>query len=379
MTRVFLSAGESSGDMHGAGVVRALRESDPSMVCEGLGGPRMAAEGMDLHYDLAGEGIMGFVEVVKHFGMVKRLFLETVHRLEANPPDCLVLIDYPGFNLQLAKRAALMDIPIVYYIGPQVWAWKRRRIFTIADLVRKMLVILPFEERLYRDVGVDCTYVGHPLIDHIEGTPIQGTYKEGMVIGIMPGSRQQEVDGLLRPMLDVAAGIRERFPEARFVAPCVDKEREAQVRAVADRTRPDVPLETAIGKSYELLAGARFCLVASGTATLETALFGVPMAIMYKINWLSYLLARFLVRIKHIGLVNILAERSVVPEFIQGAAEAKTVLPVALELVDDTPRRKQMLDDLSSVRELLGGPGASRRAADQILEVIGEKGTADHG
>ena len=364
--RIFFCAGESSGDLHGSHVVRALRAADPAISCEGLGGRRMAEAGMELHYDLASEGIMGFVEVVKRFGMVHRLFLETARRLEANPPDCLVLIDYPGFNLQLAKRAVSLDIPVVYYIGPQVWAWKRRRIFTIAEFVRKMLVILPFEEPLYREAGVDCTYVGHPLWDQIEATRIEGRFREGMVIGVMPGSRKQEIERLLEPMLDIARGVREQYPDARFVTPCVDAQREAQIRAMAG----DFPLETIIGDTYELLDGARFCLVASGTATVEATLFGVPMVILYKVAWASYWLARLLVHIEHIGMVNILAGRTVVPEFIQGDVRTDRVLPTSLDLIADGPRRQQMLDDLAEVRALLGGPGASVRAAEEILRVL---------
>lgn len=367
--RVFFSAGESSGDMHGAGLIRALRELDPSVRCEGLGGTHMAKAGMKLRYDLASQAIMGFVEVVRRFGMIHRLFLDTARHLDDTQPDCVVLIDFPGFNLQLAKRAALMGVPVVYYISPQVWAWKRGRIYTLAQVVDKMLVILPFEEELYREVGLDCAFVGHPLLDHVVSTPIEGLYRDGLVIGLLPGSREQEIGRLLRPMLDVAKGIRERHPSARFVVPCVDAARETQIRSIAD----GFPIETAMGKTYEVLDGSRFCLVASGTATLEAALLGVPMVILYKVNWLSYVLARMLVHVKHIGLVNILAGRGIIPEFIQGAACARTVLPVALELIDDSPRRAQMIADLREVKEGLGGPGASRRAAEEVLALIRRK------
>jgi len=365
VTRIFFSAGESSGDMHGANLVRALRALAPDVACEGLGGERMAAAGMALRYDLAGRAIMGFVEVVRSLRFIRRLFHETVARIERNRPDCLVLIDYPGFNVELAKRAHALGIPIVYYISPQVWAWKKRRIHTLARLADKMLVILPFEEALYRDIGVDCTYVGHPLLDQIAATHIEGIFRGDIVIGIMPGSREQEIARLLAPMLDVAKGIRERYPNARFITPCVNAERETQVRALAN----GFPLETVVGKNYELLAAARFCLVASGTATLEAALFGAPMAVMYRIAPMSYWLARRLVKIEHIALVNILAKRRVVPEFIQHDATTEKILPVALDLIADTPTRATMLDGLAAVRRLLGGPGASQRAAEQVLAV----------
>ncbi|MCC6695277.1 MAG: lipid-A-disaccharide synthase [Candidatus Hydrogenedentes bacterium] len=369
MTRIFLSAGESSGDLHGANLIRALREADPSVECLGLGGRRMEEAGMELLHDVAGTGIMGFVEVVKHFGFFKRLYVETVRRLEFEPPDCLVVIDYPGFNIQIAKRASLFGIPVVWYISPQVWAWKRGRVFTIARIVEKMLVILPFEERIYKAVGVDCAFVGHPLLDHIAATPVEGLYREGMIIGLLPGSREQEIGRLLGTMLEVARGIQGKYPEARFVVPCVDEARAAQVRTLA----AGFPLETVIGKTYEVLDGARFCLVASGTATVEVTLFNVPMIILYRVAPVTYWLARMLVRVDHIGMVNILAKKRVVPEFVQHEATVKNMLPVALELIAEGELRTRMLEDLAAVREQLGGPGASRRAAEQILAVLGKE------
>ncbi len=367
MTHIFLSAGESSGDMHGANLIRALREGAPEVTCEGLGGLRMAEAGMELRCDLAGRAIMGFAEVVKSFPYIRRVFVDTVEHLKRKRPDCLVAIDYPGFNIRLAQRAKAMGIPVAYYISPQVWAWKKRRIYTIAKAIDKMLVILPFEEALYRKIGVDCTNVGHPLLDQIEITTVTGQFRNDMLIGILPGSREQEIRRLLGVMLEVAEGIRKVHPNARFVAPCVDETRELQVRSMAG----GFPIETAVGKAYEVLSSARFCLVASGTATLETALFCVPMLIMYKTALLNYWIARRVVDIEHIGVADILAGRGIVPEFIQEDACVERMLPVALELIDETPRRKEMLADLAEVREKLGGPGASTRAAAEILELIG--------
>jgi len=326
---------------------------------------------MALRCDLAGKAVMGFSEVARSFRSIRRVFMDTVAYLRERRPDCLVAIDYPGFNLRLAQRARALGVPVVYYISPQVWAWKKRRIHTIAQNVKKMLVILPFEEALYRAAGVDCAYVGHPLLDHIAATEIRGAYRGACVIGLLPGSREQEVARLLEPMIGVARGIRQARPDARFVAPCVDEARERQVRHIAG----DFPLETVVAKPYEVLDAARFCLVASGTATLETALFGVPMAILYRTSALNYWLARRLVNVDHIGLVNILAGRGIVPEFIQADACVEKVLPAALELVAGSRAREQMLADLREVRDSLGGPGASARAAAEILGVV--KGDCD--
>jgi lipid-A-disaccharide synthase len=233
-------------------------------------------------------------------------------------------------------------------------------------VVEKMLVILPFEEALYRAVGVDCTYVGHPLLDHMAATRIGGACRTGTAVGLLPGSREQEIRRLLPVMIEVARGIRTRYPDVRFLTPCVDETRERQVRELAG----DFPLETSVGKMYEMLEAARCCHVASGTATLETALSAVPLVILYRTSPLNYWIARRLVRVEHIGLVNILAGQGIVPEFIQADACAEKVLPVALELLEDTPRRARMLADLRRVREMLGGPGASARAAAEILKVV---------
>ncbi|MDK1021081.1 MAG: lipid-A-disaccharide synthase [Candidatus Hydrogenedentes bacterium] len=365
MTRLFFSAGESSGDLHGSHLIEALRELEAGIECEGLGGTRMQAAGMTLHCDLAGRAIMGFVEVVRSLGFVRRVFTDTVRRLKRSRPDGLVVIDYPGFNIRLAQRAKAMGIPVIYYISPQVWAWKKGRIHTLAKVVEKMLVILPFEKAIYDEIGLDCTYVGHPLLDHLASIDVKDTYTSGLVVGVMPGSRAQEIKRILGVMLEVARGIQERYPEARFVTPCVDQERAAQVRALAG----DFPLEVVPGGMYEVLKGARFSLVASGTATVETALFEVPMVVLYKVAAPSYWLARLLVDVDAIAMVNILAGKPIVPEYIQGEATAENILPAALELMDESPARETMIQGLKSIRQKLSG-GASENAAREILAVI---------
>lgn len=368
MTRLFFVAGESSGDIHGANLIRALRAERPDWAFEGLGGRRMAGAGMDLRHDLAGEAIMGFAEVVKRLRPLRRLFNETVARLRESRPDALVLIDYPGFNLRLAEEAKKLGIPIVYYISPQVWAWKRRRIHTIARLVDKMLVILPFEEALYRNIGVDCVHVGHPLLDHIAECRPRAAEDGELVVGLLPGSREMELRRIAPVMIETARRVRERHPEARFEAPCVDEARAAQLRALAG----DFPLTLRVGGMFDVLSRARCCMVTSGTATLETALFGVPLVILYKMNPVTFQLARHLVHVEHIGIVNILAGRRVAPEFIQHEAVPERVAPVLLDLVGDTPARRAMLADLDGVREGLGGPGASARAAAEIIALLEE-------
>lgn len=366
MRRLFFVAGEASGDTHGAHLIRAIREAAPDIACEGLGGQQMAAAGMTLRHDLAGQAIMGFTEVVRHFRAIRRLFLDTLAHIEATRPDAVVLIDYPGFNIRLAQRLKQRGIPVVYYISPQVWAWKKQRIHTLAACVDKMLVIFPFEEALYEKVGLPCAYVGHPLLDHIAQFEGLADPAQEMIIGILPGSREQEIKRLLGPMIDVARGIARVHPEARFVTPVVDAARAAQVRELAG----GFPLEIETGGMYHVLSRARFCMVASGTATLETALFGVPFLIFYRVTFLTYWLAKFLVDIRYIGIVNILAGRSVVPEFIQGAIQPSRILPQALRLIEPSPERARMISDLREVQSMLGDGGASRNAAREILAVL---------
>ena len=366
MKRLFFVAGEASGDTHGANLIAALREIAPDVACEGLGGQQMAAAGMVLRHDLAGQAIMGFTEVVRHFRSIRRLFLDTAAHIAATRPDAVVLIDYPGFNIRLARRVKQMGIPVVYYISPQVWAWKKKRVHTLAACVDKMLVIFPFEAALYEQVGLPCAYVGHPLLDHVARLAPEESADSALVIGLLPGSREQEIRRLLAPMIDVARGIEAAYPQARFMTPVVDEARAAQVKAIAG----DFPLEIQSGGMYGVLSRARFCLVASGTATLETALFGVPMLILYKVSALTFWMAKFLVDIRYIGIVNILAGRGIVPEFIQGAIQPSRILPQALRLIETSPERDRMIGHLREIKSMLGDGGASRNAAREILAVL---------
>lgn len=368
MKRIFFSAGEASGDIHGANLIRAIRRIAPDTLCEGLGGTRMAAAGMDLHCDLAGRAIMGFSEVLRSLAYIRAVFNNAVAHLERHPPDALVVIDYPGFNIRLAKKAHALGIPVIYYISPQIWAWKKKRIHTIVESSTRVLAILPFEPDLYANAGGRCIYVGHPLLDHIDAFEPRTTYTGECVVGILPGSREQEIARLLPVMLDTAKAIQREVPEATFVCTCVDELRARQIRTITG----NFPMEIGIGTTYDLLQSARFCMVASGTATLETALFGVPMVVLYRVSPLSYLIARTLVDIEHIALVNILSGKRVVPEFIQHDAQPERILPVALDLIRDTGLRSDTIAELAQLRATMGPPGASERAARAVLEAMGE-------
>lgn len=366
MKHVFFIAGEASGDMHGANLIQALKAAQPDLRCSGLGGRRMAEAGMELVYDLAGDAIMGFVEVLRKALPIRRLFLDTVERVRRERPDCVVLIDYPGFNMRFAAAIKKLGIPIVYYISPQVWAWKRKRLDTLAALVTKMLVIFPFEESLYRDKGVDCVYVGNPLVDEVARFVPPSPSSGEMVVGLLPGSRTQEIKRIAPVMAEVGATLLKLYPDIKFLTPCINETRAAQIRAAMG----GLPVDILVGGMYEVLARARCCLVASGTATMETALFGVPMCIVYKVNPLSYWLARLLVRIRFIGMVNILSEREIAPELIQHDAVAEKIVPIMRDLLEDTEIRLRMLGNLQEFKRRLGPTGASQRAAAELLKLL---------
>lgn len=345
-----------------------MREIDPSIECEGIGGQRMKEAGMTLRHDLAAEAIMGFVEVVKHFGAIRKLFHNTAGRIREWKPDAVVLIDYPGFNIRLAKALHGSGIPVVYYISPQVWAWKKARIHTLAQVCRRMITIFPFEKEMYDAAGLDCVFAGHPIVDGLSREVTEHQFGLGKVIAILPGSREQEIQRILPTMIDTARRIAEEYPDAIFMSICVDEERKKQIQAIAG----DFPLHVFVGVPG-MMKYAHACMVASGTATVEVALFGVPMVILYKVNPLTYWMARAVVDIDHIGMVNILAGRGIVPEFIQHQATPEAILPAIRDLIEDTPVRTHMIHDLEHVRLHLGGSGASQRAAEAVLEIVQEQ------
>lgn len=352
--------------MHGANLIRSLKAQDPEVTCFGLGGRAMEAAGMELIEDLASDAIMGFVEVLRRALPLRRLFLDTVALVKERRPDVIVLIDYPGFNIRFAEAIAELDIPIVYYISPQVWAWKKKRLDKIARLVRKMLVIFPFEEELYLDKGVYCRYVGHPLLDALKDFQKRLDEEEMNVIGMLPGSRSQEIKRIAPVMAQICRDILTQKPEMRFMTACPNEDRAAEVRTAFE----GLPVDIKVRPAREVFVKSRCCLIASGTATLEAALLETPFLILYKVNRISYWLARLLVRIRYIGIVNILIGSNIVPEYIQQDACSEKITPVLLELLEDSPRRSQMMANFRMLQTHLGGPGASDCAAEEILSLL---------
>ncbi len=361
--RLYLIAGEASGDLHGGNLVRELLKRDPSMEIRAWGGDRMQAAGANVvkHYrDLA---FMGFTQVLLHL----RTILHNIKTCKADilrfKPDAVVLIDYPGFNLRIAEFAHANGIKVFYYISPQVWAWKAGRVKAIRRDVDRMFVILPFEKEWYAERGMDVEFVGHPLLDalppHGRSTAPPGTKP---VVALLPGSRKQEITRMLPAML---AAARE-FPGHAFkvaVAPGIAEELYHAIIGNAD-------VELVRNGTYALLQQAEAALVTSGTATLETALIGTPLAVCYGGGAVNVWLAKRFIKVKFISLVNLIMGREVVRELIQGDMNPAEMASELRRLLDDGPYRQRMFADMAQLREVLGGPGASAHVADRVWKSL---------
>lgn len=361
---VFLAAGEQSGDLHGAELARELQGRIPGLRLYGLGGSRMAAEGVELLADLDRLAVLGFAEVVRHLPDLAALRREVRRFLVERHVDLLVPIDYPGFNLPLARFARRRRIPVLYYIAPQIWAWhesRARRLSEDADLV---CVVLPFEEELLQRWGVRTRFVGHPLLDREESAaPAVRALGERPVLGIFPGSRRQEVQRLLPPFLDAGRLLAREIPDldiqvarARDLSPSEYAELEG-IRLV---------------EAEEASRSVTAAITKSGTITLQLALAGVPMVVGYRVSPVTYAIARKVVRVEHIALVNLVAGREVVPELVQGEVTPTAIAAATRALLDrDSRARRSQIEGLRGVKARLGGPGAAARVADECVRLLG--------
>jgi lipid-A-disaccharide synthase len=381
LPRLMFVAGETSGDHHAAAVIRSLGKRAR---CFGLGGPAMVAAGLRLDLDLAGRSVIGFFEVLRHLSYFRRAFRLAEALLRDERPDLLVLVDYPGFNLRLAAKAKALGIPVAYYISPQVWAWKRGRVKTMARVLRKMLVTFPFEKAIYDEAGLDCSLVGHPLLDAIPAGLLQpgkgvrplgsrrralGWPAKGELIGLLPGSREQEVRWLLPVMLESARRLAK--PGRRFVVIKPPAAPEAWYQA-ARAEGVEVFEGRDEGHAYRARAALDFALVASGTATLETALLGTPFCILYRVHPLTYAIGKRLVRIHSIGLANVVAGKRVVPEFLQEGLDPAAIARTAEGLLSDPAQRKAQRQGLAEGLKGLGRPGVAQRVARELLSLARE-------
>jgi lipid-A-disaccharide synthase len=371
---ILIIAGEASGDMHGASLVKALRTKKPDLDIFGIGGDRMAEEGVEIIYHARDLSFLGFFEVIKHLPFIQKVFRNMIARLKTQNPDLVILIDYPGFNLRFAEKAKKLGFPVLYYISPQVWAWGRNRVKKMAKYIDQMIVIFPFETEFYRQHNMDVRFVGHPLKDRVDAILPKKDFLNQFhldstrpVIGLLPGSRIQEVQKLFGLMIQAYQKMKKKIPDLQAVvglAPTLTDSVYTKIMKHAD----DIFLIR--NHTYEVMAHSDAVMVASGTATLETALLGTPMVVLYKMTPLSFFIGRILVKIKNIAIVNIVAGKTVVPELIQNQATPEKIEKEMFDLLTNDKRRTTMKKQLSEVSQKLGEKGANNRAADVVLEFL---------
>lgn len=377
--KVLIIAGEASGDLHGSNLVRAMKRQVSDLDVFGIGGDRMAAVGVRLIYHSSEVNFLGFVEVIRHLPFIRKMMQRMLDALQTEQPDLVVLIDYPGFNLRYAERIRKLNLPqmpaIFYYISPQVWAWHQSRVPKIAQLVDRMAVIFPFEVEIYEKVGLDTHFVGHPLLETLKITMNRLEFcrqhdlnPEQPILGLLPGSRRQEIERLLPVMIASVQRLSQQLPEVQFVLGVAETLPTDLIPSYLASCPVNITLVA--GQNYEMINAADVMLVKSGTSTLETAIIGTPMIIIYKVNWLSYTLARLLVRIPNIGMANVVAGKRVVPELVQHQANVENIAALAHHLLTHPEKRQAMRQALEVVQTKLGDPGASDNAARLALELI---------
>jgi lipid-A-disaccharide synthase len=371
-------AGEVSGDMLAAGLVRALQKRDPGLAFFGVGGDDLRKAGVEVVQDNAAMAVMGFTEVIVRLAFFHRVFNRMVEEARRRRPAAVILVDYPGFNLRFAGKMRELGIPVVYYVCPQVWAWNRQRIPKMARSVNRLLTIFPFEKDLLAGSGMAVDFVGHPLVGAArelraapaEPLPWGGSPK----LALLPGSRRHEIDRLLPVMLESAARLERDEPGLSCLIATPSAESAGAMNSRLARYAGPKPSRLAVvgGKTREVLKQADAGAVASGTATIETALMRCPMAVVYRTAHLTFALAKLLVHVPFIGMVNLVAGRQVCPELIQGALTPASLAAALRPLLAPTPQRQAMLDGLDDVIRRLGEPGAEERAADCVLDEIGD-------
>lgn len=377
MTKILISAGEASGDIHAAAVTAAIKKIDKNAEVFGMGGDALRKAGGEVLFDIKEHGVMGFVEVIKKLPSLFRLRNQFVKLMDERKPDCLVVVDYPGFNMKIAKIAHDKGIPVVSYISPSAWAWHKSRAKKVAKIVDKVAAIFPFEYDVYHEAGADTVFVGHPLVDIVkpelpreEAEAFAGKQQGRKLILLMPGSRLMEIEKMLPNLLAAAKIIQEKMPDVDFTMPragTIPLEMLEQKIAASG-----VKVKITDGHNYDVFSVADLALATSGTVTLEAALCGLGSVIVYRTSPISAFIARLVINIPDIGLPNIVAGKHILPELLQEDFTPEKVAQEALALLEPA-RNKQMQEDLAYVRERLGQPGAVGRVAELVLKIAEEK------
>lgn len=373
--RIMIIAGEASGDLHGSALVRESLVIDPALHFFGIGGALMRAEGVETLVDAREMAVVGLVEVAAHFPTIYRAFRKMERILLDSPPDLLILIDYPDFNLRLAKVAKKAGVQVLYYISPQVWAWRVGRVKKIARLVDRMAVVFPFEVPFYQKEGVPVSFVGHPLVDSVRPTMSIDEARQAFridsgrrTVGLFPGSRKQEIRTHLPLLLQSATILKERFPDLQFILPLASSLERADIAPYLDAS--DVAVSIVEGMGHDVIQVCDAIISVSGTVTLEIALLGVPMVIIYKVSPLTFMVAKRLIRVDHVGICNIVADKRVVRELIQHEAEPRLIADEIARILTDSSYGEEIRQGLALMRNRLGDGGCSSRVARIVQEML---------
>jgi lipid-A-disaccharide synthase len=371
MTTIYFVAGEVSADNHGAALMRSLRVSDPEIKFIGRGGPQMQqVAGASFKNWIADAAVLGLWEVLRKYGYFREQFRQTLRDIQESKPDAVVFVDYPGFNLRLARALQRQSshLKTIYYISPQVWAWNRGRIKNMARFIDLVLCIFPFEVDLYSASGLRAVFVGHPMIERLEKQKID-THRDPNLIGLFPGSRMREVRKIFPVMMEAARQLLQLNPTLRFQVAAASEELAREMNEqLVDRHA----IEIDVGQAATIMQRAFVGIVASGSATLEAAYFRMPLVLIYKVAWPTYLAARLVVNVDFLGMPNLLAAKEVVPEFIQHQAKPEAIAKAVALLMEESPARDRMISDFDAIIDKLGGAGASERAGRAILDEIGD-------
>ena len=366
--KVMISAGEASGELYGAKLSRELKKKWPDVHIFGIGGPRMRAEGVSLIAPIS--DVLGIAEVFRHLFKIRQTFQKAKESLLNNRPDILVLIDYPDFNIALAKKARAAGIPILYYVSPQVWAWRSGRVKKIASIVNKMAVLFPFEVDFYKKTGLPCEFVGHPITESLDLSITKedmkkhlGLFPDRKVVALLPGSRPDEINRHSSIIISVAEKIHKEFPDIQVVVPMVSGTSLSET--------PPKFIKIIYNSTSEVVACSEAAAVASGTATLETALAGTPMVVFYKISPLTFFMGKILTNLKFIALVNILSKREVVRELVQKDATADKIYLELSKILQDMQYRNSIISDLNKIQSMMKGKSPSSRVAEITGEIAG--------
>ena len=373
--KILMIAGEASGDLHGSHLVKEMLSLDPTLQFYGVGGKKMKNEGVELIADSKEMAVVGITEVLLKLKRIYQIYRKLKNSLTSNSPSLVILIDYPDFNLRFAREAKKKNIPIVYYISPQVWAWRKGRIKKIGRLIKKMIVIFPFEKKIYEEAQIDVDFVGHPLLDAIrsqfsrEEAFQQFSLSSGVTtIGLLPGSRMNEVKRHLPPMIEAIPLISKQINPVQFIIPVAPGLDLGEVQNLVGSKRENIRVVE--NNIYDVMRISDVVIVASGTATMEAAIMGAPMIVVYRVSPLTYLLGKMLIKVKNIGMVNIIAGKTVVPELIQKDVTPEKITSAVVQILENPSKQEEIKKELNSLKEKIGKSGASFRAAQIIISLL---------